>query len=239
MKFQLRGLYPWAFPVGYVYASINENKEGICKFTVRFLAFSNKISTVQKNSAVLEPRTRQFSRTRGFEAKAKDLTFEAKAKDFKMCPQGQGILEDSTSGKQRIEQLIFQLAFKMWKILFFQTTLKTRKMWSIGIKIAIFFKKLQKIFQQLGASPPNPHRWYIWVTLVCSRYLPFQTIFSFLFFYFFYIFYLLQVLPFSQILVACQTMPRLLIFHFTISFSRKSSLFQKCLMTSLNVIWGP
>ena len=41
-----------------------------------------------KNSAVLEPRTDQFSRTRGLEAK--DLTFEAKAKDFKMCPQGQG-----------------------------------------------------------------------------------------------------------------------------------------------------
>ena len=39
-----------------------------------------------KNSAVLEPRTRQFSRTWGFEAKAKDLTFEAK--DFKMCPRG-------------------------------------------------------------------------------------------------------------------------------------------------------
>ena len=43
-----------------------------------------------KNSAVLEPRTWQFSRTWGFEAKAKDLTFEAKAKakDFKMCPRG-------------------------------------------------------------------------------------------------------------------------------------------------------
>ena len=36
-----------------------------------------------KNSAVLEPRTGQFSRTWGLEAKAKDLTFEAKAKDFK------------------------------------------------------------------------------------------------------------------------------------------------------------
>ena len=43
-----------------------------------------------KNSAVLEPRTGQFSRTWGFEAKAKDLTFEAKAKDFKMCLRGQG-----------------------------------------------------------------------------------------------------------------------------------------------------
>ena len=41
-----------------------------------------------KNSAVLEPRTGQFSRTSGLEAKAKDLTFEAKAKDFKMCPRG-------------------------------------------------------------------------------------------------------------------------------------------------------
>ena len=37
-----------------------------------------------KNSAVLEPRTSQFSRTWGLEAK--DLTF--KAKDFKMCPWG-------------------------------------------------------------------------------------------------------------------------------------------------------
>ena len=41
-----------------------------------------------KNSAVLEPRTSQFSWTLGFEAKAKDLTFEAKAKNFKMCPRG-------------------------------------------------------------------------------------------------------------------------------------------------------
>ena len=39
-----------------------------------------------KNSAVLEPRTGQFSRTWGLEAKAKNLTFEAK--DFKMCPRG-------------------------------------------------------------------------------------------------------------------------------------------------------
>ena len=43
--------------------------------------------TISKNSAVLEPRTGQFLRTRGLEAK--DLTFEAKAKDFKMCPRGQ------------------------------------------------------------------------------------------------------------------------------------------------------
>ena len=45
-----------------------------------------------KNSAVLEPRTGQFLRTWGLEAKAKakakDLNFEAKAKDFKICPRG-------------------------------------------------------------------------------------------------------------------------------------------------------
>ena len=41
-----------------------------------------------KKSAVLEPRTGQFSRTWGLEAKTKDLTFEAKAKDFKMCSWG-------------------------------------------------------------------------------------------------------------------------------------------------------
>ena len=47
---------------------------------------------IPKNRAVLEPRTGQFSRTWGLEAKAKakDLTIEAKAKakDFKMCPRG-------------------------------------------------------------------------------------------------------------------------------------------------------
>ena len=39
-----------------------------------------------KNSAVLEPRTGQFSRTWSLDAKAKNLTFEAK--HFKMCPWG-------------------------------------------------------------------------------------------------------------------------------------------------------
>ena len=44
-----------------------------------------------KNSAVLEPRTGQFSRTWGFKDltfEAKDLTFEANTKDFKMYPRG-------------------------------------------------------------------------------------------------------------------------------------------------------
>ena len=59
-------------------------KKGLQKF------FSSSLQNfnVSKTSAVLEPRTGQFSRTWGFEAKAKDLSFEAKAKDFKRCPRG-------------------------------------------------------------------------------------------------------------------------------------------------------
>ena len=57
------------------------NKKRLLKF---FFQAIYKISTIQKKNAVLEPRTGQFLRTWGFEAK--DLTFEAK--DFKMCPLG-------------------------------------------------------------------------------------------------------------------------------------------------------
>ena len=50
-----------------------------------------------KNSAVLEPKKEKFSRTWGFKATAKDLTFEAKAKakDFKIVLED--VLQDSTS----------------------------------------------------------------------------------------------------------------------------------------------
>ena len=57
------------------------------RFPKKFLSASQNFNN-SKNSAVLEPRTGQFSRTWGLEAKAKDLTFEAK--DFKICPRGQG-----------------------------------------------------------------------------------------------------------------------------------------------------
>ena len=55
------------------------------------------------------------------------------------------------------------------------------EMWFNGIKNAFFSKKLQKIAQQLGASPPDPQSlrpleapspdprlWYVWVTLAFS-----------------------------------------------------------------------
>ena len=43
--------------------------------------------------------------------------------------------------------------------------LNTYKMWSNGIKIAFFFpKKLRKIAERLGASPPDLRLWYVWIT---------------------------------------------------------------------------
>ena len=65
-------------PFSYAYSPIEENKKGIRKFSARFLAFSNKISTIQKivlsssrgqsNFQGLEA-SRLRPRTRGFEAK--------------------------------------------------------------------------------------------------------------------------------------------------------------------------
>ena len=56
VKFQL-GRGPASSPLAYACAPSEENKKGVRKFSARFLGFSNEISTVQKNSAVLEPRT--------------------------------------------------------------------------------------------------------------------------------------------------------------------------------------
>ena len=68
-----------------IFQAISTKKRFLKNFSSSPQNFNNS-----KTSAVLEPRTGQFSRTWGLEAKAKDLTFEAKAKDFKMCPRGQG-----------------------------------------------------------------------------------------------------------------------------------------------------
>ena len=68
-----------------IFQAISTKKRFLKNFSSAPQNFNNS-----KNSAVLEPRTGQFSRTSGLEAKAKDLTFEAKAKDFKICPRGQG-----------------------------------------------------------------------------------------------------------------------------------------------------
>ena len=64
-----------------IFQAISTKKRFLKNFSSAPQNFNNS-----KNTAVLEPRTGQFSRTWGLEAKAKDLTFEAK--DFKMCPRG-------------------------------------------------------------------------------------------------------------------------------------------------------
>ena len=66
-----------------IFQAISVKKRFLKTFSSAPQNFNNS-----KNTAVLEPRTGQFSRTWGLEAKAKDLTFEAKAKDFKICSQG-------------------------------------------------------------------------------------------------------------------------------------------------------
>ena len=60
--------------------------------------------------------------------------------------------------KKRIEEFKFSIGFLNIKNLFFffQITVKTREMQSNIIKIALFFKNLQKIAHWLGASPPGP-----------------------------------------------------------------------------------
>ena len=63
------------------FQAISSKKRFLKNFSTAPQSFTNS-----KNTAVLEPRTGQFSRTWGLEAKAKDLTFEAK--DFKICPRG-------------------------------------------------------------------------------------------------------------------------------------------------------
>ena len=44
----VEGVDPLPPPLDYAYAPSEENKKGVCKFSARFLAFSNEISTVQK-----------------------------------------------------------------------------------------------------------------------------------------------------------------------------------------------
>ena len=72
--------------------------QGFWRFPTKFQRF--------KNSAVLEPRTGKFSRTRGFEAK-----------DFKMCPRGQGQGLQNVSSRPRTSSrtppLLFTVRFRV------------------------------------------------------------------------------------------------------------------------------
>ena len=66
MKFQLgRGADPQPPPLGYDFAPSEENKKGAGKFSAMFLAFSNKIATVQK---IVLSSSRGQGNFRGLEA---------------------------------------------------------------------------------------------------------------------------------------------------------------------------
>ena len=57
--------------------------------------------------------------------------------------------------KGGLNNLIFSIDFQMFY--FFQMALNTCEMRPSGIKIACFSKKLQKLAQRLGPSPPDQY----------------------------------------------------------------------------------
>ena len=58
--------------------------------------------------------------------------------------------------KGKLNNLIFSIGFQMLEIQYFQKAMNTCEMWSNGIKLAFFAKKLRKITQRLGTSPQTP-----------------------------------------------------------------------------------
>ena len=91
MKFQLGGdaLPP---PLAYIYAPSEENKKGVCKFSAKFLAFSSKISTVQK---IVLSSSRGKGNFRGHEASRPRLRTSKCVLDDVF--EAKDVLEDSTS----------------------------------------------------------------------------------------------------------------------------------------------
>ena len=98
MKLQLRvACLP---PLTYAYAPIEENKKGVRKFSAKFLAFSNEISTVQK---IVLFSSRGQGNFGGLEAsRPRPRTSKCVLEDVL---EAKDVLEDSTSdGRTQIEQ---------------------------------------------------------------------------------------------------------------------------------------
>ena len=108
--------------------------------------------------------------------------------------------------------------------------LNTCEMWSNGIKITFFPKKMQKKLPSNWGFGPKPPSVIRLSKLVCLHTSPNLHIFIFNFWF--------KRSLFWKLFVKCQTRPRLLIIHSTISLSHKKFLFRKFLMTSLHVIFG-
>ena len=115
-------------------------------------------------------------------------------------------------------------------IYFFQMVLNTCEMWSNGTKIAFFFKKIPKNRTATGGFIPTSLSVIRLSKLVYLHKSPNLDIFICNFWF--------KPSPFRKLSVKCQTRPRLLIFHSTISLSHKKFLLRKFLMTSLHVIFG-
>ena len=99
VKFQLGGGGPPAPPpppLGYAYAPSEENKKGVCKFSARFLAFSNETSTIRK--IVLFSSREQGNFRRHEVSRPRPRTSKCVLEDVL---EGKDVLDDSTSAKQQ------------------------------------------------------------------------------------------------------------------------------------------
>ena len=109
---------------------------------------------------------------------------------------------------------------------------------SNGIKID-FFQKITEVAQRLKTSLQTPIAtgcWGLRPRLPSVIRLSYTSSNFFQLKLFCFLTFGLKPSSFSKILVNCQTKPRLLIFHSTISLPHKKFLFQRFLMTSLHVI---
>ena len=103
-------------------------------------------------------------------------------------------------------------------IYFFQMVLNTCEMWSNGIKIAFFSKKFQKNRSATRGFVPRSPSVIRLNKLVYLHISPTLHIFICNFWF--------KPSLFRKLSVWCQTRPRLLIFHSTISLSHKNSSFE-------------
>ena len=92
--------------------------------------------------------------------------------------------------------------------------LNTCEMWSNGTEIAFFFKKIPKSCLLTGGSVPRSPSLIRLNKLIYLHKSPNLDIFIFNFWF--------KPIPFRKLSVKCQSKPRLLIFHSTISLSNKN-----------------
>ena len=113
VKFQLRtGRTPCPPPLGHAYAPSEENKKGARKFSAKFLAFSNKISTVQKT--VLSS-SRGQGNFRGLEAlRPRTWPSRPRPRTSKCVLEAKDVLKDSTSGKCCFFLFLLIIFYHLW-----------------------------------------------------------------------------------------------------------------------------